>query len=126
MNITVKMKIGIIGAGNVGGTLTRRLCALGHEVFTANSRGPATLDALARDTGAHAVSVQEAARAGEMVILAIPECAVATLPRDLFSGVSPDVVIVDAGNYYPRQRDGRIEAIEQGKTESRWVSDLLG
>jgi 3-hydroxyisobutyrate dehydrogenase-like beta-hydroxyacid dehydrogenase len=32
------MKIGIIGAGQIGGTLTRRLTALGHKVFVANSR----------------------------------------------------------------------------------------
>ena len=46
------MKIGIIGAGQIGGTLTRRLTALGHEVFVANSRGPETLSALAVETGA--------------------------------------------------------------------------
>ncbi len=120
-----RMRIGIIGSGNIGGTLTRRLRALGHDVFVANSRGPASLDALAGETGAHAVSVQEAARAGEIVILAIPEYAAAKLPRDLFDGVPSDTVVVDAGNYYPRHRDGRIEAIEQGKTESRWVSDTL-
>jgi predicted dinucleotide-binding enzyme len=37
------MKIGIIGAGQIGGTLTRRLTALGHQVVVANSRGPETL-----------------------------------------------------------------------------------
>ena len=42
------MKIGIIGAGQIGGTLTRRLAALGHEVFVANSRGPDTLTGLAK------------------------------------------------------------------------------
>lgn len=119
------MKIGIIGSGNVGGALTRRLRALGQELFVANSRGPASLAELARETGAHAVSVREAARTGEVVILAIPEFAVAHLPGDLFEGALPDVVVVDAGNYYPRQRDGRIDAIEQGKTESRWVADVL-
>jgi predicted dinucleotide-binding enzyme len=41
------MKTGIIGAGNIGGTLTRRLTALGHEVSMANSRGPETLADLA-------------------------------------------------------------------------------
>ena len=57
------MKIGIIGAGNIGGNLTRRLTALGHEVSVANSRGPHTLTALAEETGATAVTVEEA-RAG--------------------------------------------------------------
>ncbi|HEY2695648.1 MAG TPA: NAD(P)-binding domain-containing protein, partial [Pseudonocardiaceae bacterium] len=46
------MKIGIIGAGNIGGTLVRRLTALGHEVRFANSRAPETLAELAGETGA--------------------------------------------------------------------------
>jgi predicted dinucleotide-binding enzyme len=41
------MKMGIIGACNIGGTLTRRFTALGHKVFVANSRGPETLANLA-------------------------------------------------------------------------------
>jgi 8-hydroxy-5-deazaflavin:NADPH oxidoreductase len=50
------MKIGIIGAGQIGGTLTRRLTALGHQVVVANSRGPETLSDLAAETGATAVA----------------------------------------------------------------------
>ncbi|HWJ17471.1 MAG TPA: NAD(P)-binding domain-containing protein, partial [Geobacterales bacterium] len=46
------MKISIIGAGQIGGTLARRFTALGHQVFVANSRGPETLAGLARETGA--------------------------------------------------------------------------
>ena len=125
-NAEPRMRVGIIGSGNIGGTLTRRLRALGHDVFVANSRGPASLATLASETGAHAVSVQEAARAGELVILAIPEYAVAKLPRNLLADLSAETVVIDAGNYYPRQRDGRIDSIELGKTESRWVSDTLG
>jgi predicted dinucleotide-binding enzyme len=119
------MRIGIIGAGNIGGTLARRLAALGHDVSIANSRGPETLAALAKETGAKPVTVQEAARAGDVVIVTIPEKSVPRLPAGLFDGVPGDVVVVDTGNYYP-QRDGRIDAIEQGTTESRWVSDQLG
>jgi predicted dinucleotide-binding enzyme len=120
------MKIGIIGAGSIGGTLTRRLTALGHEVSVANSRGPETLAELAAETGATAVTVTEAAHAGEVVIVAIPEKCVPDLPDDLFDGVPDDVVVVDAGNYYPRQRDGRIDGIEDGTVESRWVGRQLG
>jgi 8-hydroxy-5-deazaflavin:NADPH oxidoreductase len=119
------MRIGIIGAGHIGGTLARRLAALGHEVSIANSRGPETLAALAKETGAKPVTVEEAARAGDVVIVTIPEKAVPRLPAGLFDGVPDDVVVVDTGNYYP-QRDGRIDAIEQGTTESRWVSERLG
>ena len=119
------MKIGIIGAGNIGGTLTRRLAALGHEVSVANSRGPETLRNLAAETGATAVSVTEAARDKDLVVVTIPERNVADLPDDLFAG-GGDVVIVDTGNYYPQQRDGRIDAIEDGMVESRWVEQQLG
>lgn len=120
------MKIGIIGAGNIGGALTRRLTTLGHEVSVANSRGPETLAGLAKETGAKAVTVEEAARAGDVVIVTIPQLAVRELPKGLFAGVPSDVVVVDTGNYYPRQRDGRLDDIESGMTESRWVSRQLG
>jgi hypothetical protein len=120
------MRIGIIGAGQIGGTLARRLTALGHDVSIANSRGPETLAALAKETGARPVTVREAARAGEVVIVTIPLKNVARLPADLFDSVPADVVVVDTGNYYPRQRDGRIDSIENGAAESRWVSDRLG
>jgi 8-hydroxy-5-deazaflavin:NADPH oxidoreductase len=120
------MKIGIIGAGQIGGTLARRLTALGHQVSIANSRGPESLAELAKETGARPVTVREAARAGEIVIVTIPMKNIPKLPRDLFDGVPTDVVVVDTGNYYPQQRDGRIEPIENGTAESRWVSDQLG
>ena len=120
------MKIGIIGAGQIGGTLTRRLTALGHKVSVANSRGPKSLGGLAAETGAKAVSVEEAARSGELVVVTIPEKNIVQLPRTLFDGVAREVVVVDTGNYYPRQRDGRIDGIEDGLTESRWVEKQLG
>ena len=119
------MRIGIIGAGNIGGTLARRLTALGHDVSIANSRGPQTLEALAEETGAKPVTVQEAARAGDVVIVTIPEKSIPDLPAGLFDGVPENVAVVDTGNYYPRQRDGLIPEIEGGTTESRWVSNRL-
>lgn len=120
------MRIGIIGAGQIGGTLTRRFTSLGHEVSVANSRGPQTLANLAKETGAKAVSVKEAAHAGEVVIVTIPEAHIPNLPKDLFLGVPDNVVVVDTGNYYPRERDGRIAEIEAGLPESRWVERKLG
>jgi len=119
------MKIGIIGAGQIGGTLTRRFTALGHEVAVANSRGPETLADLAAETRAKPVSIEEATRFGEVVIVTIPEKNIPNLPRDLFAATSDTVVVVETGNYYPRQRDGRIDGIEAGLTESRWVAQQL-
>ncbi|HXS96473.1 MAG TPA: NADPH-dependent F420 reductase [Candidatus Limnocylindrales bacterium] len=120
------MKIGIIGAGNIGGTLTRRFAALGHDVRVANSRGPESLAGLERESGAKAVSVHDAARFGDVVVVTIPEGKIPELPKDIFAGVAPDVVVVDTGNYYPQQRDGRIAGIEDGSVESRWVERQLG
>jgi 8-hydroxy-5-deazaflavin:NADPH oxidoreductase len=119
------MRIGIIGAGHIGGTLTRRLSALGHEVFVANSRGPQTLSTLAAESAATPVSVVEAARSGEIVVVTIPLKNVPELPADLFDGTFENVVVVDTGNYYPQQRDGRIEEIEAGMPESQWVEQQL-
>lgn len=118
------MKIGIIGAGHIGSTLARRLSALGHDVSIANSRGPQTLAALAAETRANAVTVREAARGKDLVIIAIPEKAIRDVPTDLFPR-RDRAVIVDTGNYYPK-RDGRIAAIEDGTPESQWVSQQIG
>jgi 8-hydroxy-5-deazaflavin:NADPH oxidoreductase len=120
------MNIGIIGAGHIGGALTRRLTELGHKVFVANSRGPESLKDLAEETGATPVTAAEAARKGDIVVVTIPEKNIAKLPPDLFNGVSDKVVVIDTGNYYPQQRDGRIAGIEDGLTESQWVSQQLG
>ena len=120
------MNIGIIGAGNIGSMLTRRLSALGHKVFVANSRGPDSLKDLAQQTGATPVTPQEAARSGQVVIVTIPMKNIPDLPRDLFAGVPDNVVVVDTNNYYPQQRDGRIAAVENGTPESRWVEQQLG
>lgn len=117
------MDIGIIGSGNIGSTLARDLVKLGHRVSVANSRGPASLESLAAETGAAAATVEQAARARDVVIIAVPEKAVPQLPRDVLAASS--AIVVDAGNYYP-SRDGRIADIEDGLAESEWVARVLG
>lgn len=120
------MRIGIIGAGNIGGALTRRFTSLGHEVRVANSRGPETLTDLARDTGAIPVRVEEAAEGADVVVITIPLKNVPNLPTGVLDGAKPDAAIIDTCNYYPKQRDGRISAIEAGMPESVWVSEHVG
>lgn len=119
------MKIGIIGAGNIGGNLTRRFTALGYDVSVANSRGPETLDELVAETGASAVTAGEAADGADVLVITIPEKRIPDLPSGVLDGLAEGAVVIDTGNYYP-QRDGRIEEIENGTTESRWVADHLG
>jgi hypothetical protein len=92
----------------------------------ANSRGPESLTALAAGIGATPVSVVDAAKAGEIVILAIPTKAVADLPRGLFANVPGSVVVIDIGNYHPELRDGRIDAIDRGMPDSQWVAQQIG
>ena len=119
------MNVGIIGAGNIGATLTRRLSAVGHNVSVANSRGPETLSGLAQETGAKAVGVTEAAHAGELVVVTIPLGHIPDLPKGLFADVPDSVVVIDTCNYYP-QRDGRIDEILAGTPESQWVERHIG
>ena len=120
------MKIGIIGAGNIGGALARRFRELGHEVAIANSRGPDTLREVEAETGAIATTAGEAAQGKDVVVVTVPERSVPLLPDDLFDGAGEDVVVIDTGNYYPQHRDGRIDEIEAGTPESVWVSQQLG
>ena len=120
------MRIGIIGAGAIGGTLARHLSKRGHQVSIANSRGPESLATLAAEIGATPVSVVDAANTGEIVIISIPTKAVADLPLDLFANVPSSVVVIDTGNYHPELRDGRIDAIDRGMLDSQWVAQQIG
>src|SRR5258708_30519872 len=95
----IPMRIGIIGAGAIGGTLARLFAKRGHQVSIANSRGPESLAGVAAEIGATPVSVVDAANTGELVIISIPTKAVADLPRDLFVNVPSSVVGLDTGNY---------------------------
>lgn len=120
------MRIGIIGAGMIGGTLTRKLTKLGHEVRVANSRGPETLAELAAETGATAVWAADAATDADVVIVSIPQKNVPDLATGIVAKAKPEAPVIETNNYYPQQRDGRIEAIEDGTPESGWVADQLG
>src|SRR5437764_5731134 len=120
------MRIGIIGAASMGATLARHLVKLGHQVSLANSRGPQSLTALAAEIGATPVTVVDAAKGADIVIIAIPTKAVADLPRALFANAPSSVVVIDIGNYHPELRDGRIEAIERGMLDSQWVAQQIG
>ncbi len=120
------MRIGIVGAGNIGGNLTRRLTALGHVVKVANSRGPETLSQLAGETGALACTPSEAVLDAELIIVTIPQIRIPDLGTTLLKDVPKSVPVIDTGNYYPKERDGLIAEIENGEPESVWVERHLG
>ena len=118
------MKIGIIGAGNIGATLARKLVKAGHAVRIANSRGPDSLTKLAEETGAQAAALREVVQGVDAVIVSIPFAKLPLL-RDVIAALPGDVVVADTSNYYP-VRDGHIAAIDDGQVESLWVSEQIG
>jgi len=118
------MKVGILGTGNIGRTLARKLSAAGYEIDVANSRGPDTIPAEVTEFGARAVTSEEAVADAQVVILSTPLGSIVAI-APLLEGLPADTVIIDTSNYYP-QRDGTIDAIEAGQAESEWVSEQLG
>jgi 8-hydroxy-5-deazaflavin:NADPH oxidoreductase len=118
------MKIGIIGAGHIGGNLARLFVQHGHDVSIANSRGPQTLAEVAKRTGATPVDVADAPRDAEVVVIALPLKAVPGLPPGLLDTTGPGAAVIDTMNYYP-QRDGRIAPIDDGEASARWVREQL-
>ena len=105
------MKIGIIGAGNIGANAARLFVQSGNKVAISNSRGPETLQNLVKELGdrAKAVTVQEATKFGEIVFISIPFGKYKELPADAFVGK----IVIDSNNYYP-ERDGNFSELDQG------------
>jgi len=95
----VGMRIGIVGAGHIGGTAAKLFAKAGHLVAVSNSRGPATLASLVSSIGpnAKASSVVEAVQFGEAVLLALPYRKIDSLPpAESFAGK----IVIDAMNPY--------------------------
>lgn len=118
------MKVGILGTGNIGQTLARKLAKAGHEIKVANSRGPETIDRQLLVNGIRAVTAQDAVSAVDVIILSIPFSRHLNV-KPLLAGVPENTVVIDTANYYP-VRDGSIEAIDAGQVESLWVMEKLG
>lgn len=114
------MSIGLIGAGNIGEAAARGFIRAGHTVALSNSRGPETLRELTAELGerARALTVEEAAQFGDVVMEAIPYGHVDSLPRDALAGK----ILISASNYYP-QRDGEIDF--GGQTHTERVAEML-
>jgi 8-hydroxy-5-deazaflavin:NADPH oxidoreductase len=119
MTIDAVKTIGLIGAGHIGRQVARAAIASGYDVVISNSRGPETLTDLVSELGprAHAGTTEQAAAAGDLVVVAIPVRAIDDLPVDPLVGK----VVIDSNNYYPR-RDGNIAALDDDSLTS---SELL-
>lgn len=111
--------VGFIGSGKIGGTVARLAVAAGHSVVLSNSRGPQTLQDLVAGLGpqARAATGEEAATAGEIVVVSIPLRAYLSVPPVPLAGKA----VLDTNNYYA-QRDGHISELDSKSVTS---SELL-
>src|ERR1044071_4418599 len=118
------MKIGIIGAGEMGGTLIRQYSKAGHKVKMANASGIEKLKGLASESGASPITLTDVVTCVDVIVLTIPLIGILKLPQHLLKNVPGSTPIIDTCNYYPI-RDGIIKDIEDGMPESVWVSNQL-
>lgn len=118
------MKIGIIGAGNIGATLAQKFSANGHTIKLAATKSPAELRELAEKVGAEPVTPTDAVKDVDVIVVSIPFAKNPELVS-LFADVPANVVLIDTSNYYPL-RDGNIAEVDDGKPESVWSSAQFG
>src|SRR6266478_6445328 len=119
------MNIGLIGPGNIGSVIVRKLRDAGYSVKMANERGPESLKDLAAKTGAIPVSIEQVVQDVDILFIVLPQKAIPELPKGLLNKAKKETIVIDVGNYYPF-RDGRIDEIESGLTESVWVERQIG
>jgi 8-hydroxy-5-deazaflavin:NADPH oxidoreductase len=115
--------VGLIGSGMIGSTVARLSVDAGYDVVLSNSRGPDTLRELVAQLGpqVRAATADEAAKAGEIVLVSVPLKAYPALSNTPVAGK----VVMDTGNYYP-ERDGMISELDaKTLTESEYLGRYL-
>jgi len=121
------MNIGIIGSGNIGSELARKLTKLGHRVRISNSRGAISLVKFAEETGAIASTTDEVIDNSDIIIVSVPYGAIQALSASFKKKTLADhVVIIDTGSYF-HLRDGDIKKLDdETLTDTQWVSQQFG
>jgi len=119
------MNIGVIGPGQIGEAIIRKVRGACYPVKMANSRGPESLKDLAADTGAIPVAIEEVVKDVDMLFIAVPQKSIPKLSKGLLNKARKETIVIDVGNYYPF-RDGRVDEIENGLTDSMWVERQIG
>jgi 8-hydroxy-5-deazaflavin:NADPH oxidoreductase len=119
------MNIGVIGPGEIGSVIVRKLRDAGYSVKMANSKGPDSLRELAAKTGAIPVSIEQVVQNVDILFIVLPDKAIPELPKGLLNKAKKETIVIDVGNYYPF-RDDRIDELENGLTESVWVEKQIG
>src|SRR3989442_7040281 len=119
------MNFGVIGPGNIGEVIVSKLRDAGYPVKMANSRGPESRKVLGAKTGVMPVSREQVVQDVDVLFLVVPQKAIPELPKGLLNKARKETIVIDVGNYYPF-RDGRIDELENGLTESVWVERQIG
>src|SRR5258708_18865439 len=119
------MNIGVIGIGDIGAVIVKKLRDAGYSVKMANSKGPDSLRELSAKTGAIPVSVEEVVQDVDILFLVLPQKAFPVLPKGLLNKAKKETIVIDVGNYYS-WRDGRIDEIESGLTYSACIEKQIG
>lgn len=119
--------VGLIGSGNIGITVAQLAIAAGHQVLLSNSRGPETLTDTAAKLGprAAAATSEQAAAAGDIIVVTVPVKAFPNLPAAPLAGKT----IIDTCNYGP-ERDGHIPELDSNALTSselllRYIPDAM-
>lgn len=107
------MRIGIIGAGHIGGTVGKLWIAAGHEVmFSARRLDESQAVASALGPRAHAGTVAEAIAFGDAVFLAVPYKAVPEIAKDYGPALKGKIVL-DADNAIPGRDGALVDEVER-------------
>jgi predicted dinucleotide-binding enzyme len=109
------LKISVIGAGNVGGTLGTLWVKAGHSVMF-SSRHPEELVELVKSAGANARtgSVSDAAAWGDVIVLSVPYGAMPVLSEQLKGKLDGKVVFSTSNPFSGRDGDVGRKALEAG------------
>ena len=119
------MNFGVIGTGDIGEVIVRKLRDADYPVKMANSRGPESLKDLGAKTGAIPVSLEQVVQDVDVLFLVVPQKAIPELPKGLLNKARKETIVIDVGNYYPF-RDDLIDELENGLTDSAWVEKQIG
>jgi len=105
------LRIGIIGAGNIGQALARLAVANGHIATLGNSRDPETLRDIVAEIGCRAEAAADIPSSSDIVVLTVPFTAAFELAPHFLDRR----IVIDTNNYYP-DRDGKIAALDRRET----------
>jgi 8-hydroxy-5-deazaflavin:NADPH oxidoreductase len=119
------MNFGVIISKDISKVIISKLRDAGYPVKMANSRGPESLKDLATKTGGIPASLEQVVQDVDMLFIVVPQKAIPELPKRLLNKAPKETIVIDVGNYYPF-RDGRIDELENGLTESVWVERQIG